>query len=112
MSSSAPNTYHNNKSITILKVPHDLAAIVLDSTCFSPYLPCPQIDDRCAKSPDFSHTAAAVPNHASGMSHQLNELVKRNVLYRSEIWVVLNTFLPHDPNHFFASCIKSRQQIT
>lgn len=72
------------------------------NTCFSPYLACSKIDDGSSKCPNFSYTTAAVPNHATSMSQQLDELVEWNIFYCTEIWVMLNAFLPHYPNHFFA----------
>lgn len=73
-------------------------------TCFSSYLPSAQVDHRCSKSTNLSHTAAAIPNHAASMGDQLYELVKRDVLDCTEIGVMLDALLPHHSNHLLAAC--------
>lgn len=80
-------------------------------TCFSSCLTCPQVDDRCTKGAHLSNTTTAVTNHATGMSNQLNELVKWDMLYCPKVGMMFNAFLPHHPNHLFASYRKTRIRI-
>lgn len=73
-------------------------------TCFSASLSCSQVNDRSAKGPGFSYTTAAVSNHAAGVAHQLDELLKGNVLHGAEVGVLLDAFLSHHSHHFLTSC--------
>lgn len=80
-------------------------------TSFSACLPCSQVNDRRAKGPGLPHSAAAVSNHAARVAHQLDELLKRNVLHRPEVGVLLDALLSHDPNHLFTPCLVRKDEF-
>lgn len=88
--------------------------LVFCPTCFSASLPCSQVNDRRTKGTGFSYPTAAVSNHAAGVAHQLDELLKGNVLHCPEVGVLLDTLLSHHTHHLFTSCLhsKGRVQVT
>lgn len=45
------------------------------------------------------------------MAHQLDELLKGNVLHCPEVRVLLNTLLSHHTHHFLTSCFQGRRNI-
>lgn len=85
---------------------------VIFITRLSSSLPCSQVNDRRAKGSGFSDAAAAVSNHAACVADQLDELLKGNVLYCSEIGVLLNALLPHHPHHLLTPCSQHSSQNT
>lgn len=80
-------------------------------TCFSASLPCSQINHRGSKGPSLSHPTTTVSNHTAGVTHQLDELLKGNVLHCPEVGVLLNSLLSHHTHHFLASCLERYRTI-
>lgn len=80
-------------------------------TCFSASLPCSQINHGGSKGPSLSHPTTTVSNHTAGVTHQLDELLKGNVLHCPEVGVLLNTLLSHHTHHFLASCSQRYSNI-
>lgn len=75
-------------------------------TRLSARLPGAQVDDWCAKCPCLSHPTATVANHAPGMGHQLDELLKGHVLHSPKVGVLLNPLLAHHTHHLLTACGK------
>lgn len=80
-------------------------------TCFSASLPCSQVDDGRAEGPGLSYPAAAVSDHAAGVAHQLDELLKGNVLHCPEVGVLLDALLSHHAHHLLTSCLHRNGQV-
>lgn len=80
--------------------------------CFSACLPCSQINNGGSKGPSLSHPATTVSNHTAGVAHQLDELLKGNVLHCPEVRVLLNTLLSHHTHHFLTPCLQRYRNIT
>lgn len=88
------------------KAPQTFAALSGTLTCFSASLPCSQINHRGSEGPSLSHPTTTVSNHTAGMAHQLDKLLKGNVLHCPEVGVLLNTLLSHHTHHFLTSCFQ------
>lgn len=87
------------------------AALSGTLTCFSAGLPRSQINHRGSEGPSLSHPATTVSNHTAGVAHQLDKLLKGNVLHRPEVGVLLNTLLSHHTHHFLTSCLQRYKDI-
>lgn len=80
-------------------------------TRFSASLPCSQVNDGRAKGSGFSHSTAAVPDHTASVAHQLDELLKGNVLHRPEFGVLLDALFSHHTHHLFTSCSRGNGKM-
>ena len=74
------------------------------STCLSARLSGAQVDDGGPVGPGLADPTAAVPDHAAGVGHQLDELLERDVLHRPEVGVLLDALHPHHAHHPLTSC--------
>lgn len=77
-------------------------------TRFSASLPRSQVDDGRAEGTGLSYPTAAVPDHAAGVGHQLDELLKGNVLHCPEVGVLLDALFSHHAHHLLTSCLHGR----
>ena len=80
-------------------------------TCLSASLSGSQVNDGGAEGPCLSHATAAVSDHAAGVAHQLDELLKGNVLHRSEVRVLLDALFPHHTHHLLTACLRRQGKI-
>ena len=80
-------------------------------TCFSASLPCSQVNDGRAEGPGLSYPTAAVSDHAAGVAHQLDELLKGNVLHSPEVGVLLDALFAHRAHHLLTSCLQRKGRV-
>lgn len=89
---------------------HQIYQLVSHLTRLSTRLASAQVNNGRPERSGLSDAAAAVPDHTAGVSHQLNELIEWNVLDRSKVLVLFDSFPPHDTNHLFTAYMRQTQK--